>query len=394
MKNKARILIVDDEPSIRRILQVAFEKVGYTAVTAEDADQALSMVTKEAPDCVITDVTMPGRTGYELLRDIKAFNPAIPVVIITAFGTIPQAVQAIRDGAFEYVTKPFDLELLKKVVANSLADGTSAKPAARAGKKAAAPTSKFIAESDEMKQVYDMAKQVADSRATVLITGESGVGKEVVAKFIHEASPRSDQSFVAVSCAALPESLLESELFGYEKGAFTGAQNSKLGRFELAHDGTLFLDEIGEIPMLIQVKLLRVLQEREFERLGASRPTKVDVRLVTATNRDLREAVDEGIFRLDLLYRLQVIELHIPPLRERIKDIAPLAEFFLQKYCSFNDRPILQLSLEALKVLEGYAWPGNVRELENTIERAVVLCNKTENELSLKLLPPALLKAA
>jgi DNA-binding NtrC family response regulator len=337
---------------------------------------------------------MPGRTGYELLRDIKAFNPSIPVVIITAFGTIPQAVQAIRDGAFEYVTKPFDLEVLKKVVANSLNEGTSVKPAARAGKKVAAPTSKFIAESDEMKQVYEMAQQVADSRATVLITGESGVGKEVVAKFIHEASPRSDRAFVAVSCAALPESLLESELFGYEKGAFTGAQNSKLGRFELAHDGTLFLDEIGEIPMLIQVKLLRVLQEREFERLGASRPTKVDVRLITATNRDLREAVDEGIFRLDLLYRLQVIELHIPPLRERIKDIAPLADFFLQKYCSFNDRPILHLTPEALKVLEAYAWPGNVRELENTIERAVVLCNKAESDLTPKLLPPALLKAA
>jgi len=333
------------------------------------------------------------RTGYELLRDIKASHPEMPVVIITAFGTIPQAVQAIRDGAFEYVTKPFDLEVLKKVVANAMS-AEPTKPASRPGKRSAASKSGFIAESDEMRQVFEMATQVADSRATVLITGESGVGKEVVAKFIHEASPRCQKPFVAVSCAALPESLLESELFGYEKGAFTGAQGSKPGRFELAHDGTLFLDEIGEVPMLIQVKLLRVLQEREFERLGASRPTRVDVRLVTATNRDLKEAVDEGLFRLDLLYRLQVVELHIPALRERVADIEPLANYFLGRFARENARSPLTISLEALKLLQSYPWPGNVRELENTMERAVVLCSRTETELAAKLLPPALLRAA
>jgi transcriptional regulator with GAF, ATPase, and Fis domain len=228
----------------------------------------------------------------------------------------------------------------------------------------------------------------------VLISGESGVGKEVVAKALHEYSSRSAKPFVAVSCAALPETLLESELFGYEKGAFTGAQGSKLGRFETAHQGTLFLDEIGEIPMSIQVKLLRVLQEREFERLGANKPTKVDVRVVTATNRDLRTAVEEGIFRLDLLYRLQVVELHIPALRERVEDIRPLAEHFLAKFCLDNDRELLELDEEALGVLEKYAWPGNVRELENTIERGVVLANAKETKLIPKLLPPTILRAA
>lgn len=394
MKNKSRILIVDDEPSIRRILQVAFEKVGYVPLVAEDAEQAVAIVKSEELDCVVTDVTMPGRSGYELLREIKAGFPSLPVVIITAYGTIPQAVQAIRDGAFEYVTKPFDLEVLKKVVANALSTGHREGPVARAGRKAAPPKGQFIAVSEPMKQVYEMACQVADSRATVLITGESGVGKEVMAKLIHKASPRSEKSFVAVSCAALPESLLESELFGYEKGAFTGAVGSKAGRFELADSGTLFLDEIGEIPMSIQVKLLRVLQEREFERLGASKPTKVDVRLVTATNRDLKQAVDAGIFRLDLLYRLQVVELHIPALRERVEDIEPLASMFLAKYAADNGRPCLEICPEALKVLQGYAWPGNVRELENTMERAVVLSSQNDKVLTERMLPGFILSAA
>jgi len=393
MKNKSRILIVDDEPSIRRILQVAFEKVGYLTSVAEDADQAMVAVKSEELHCVVTDVTMPGRSGYELLREIKASYPNLPVVIITAYGTIPQAVQAIRDGAFEYVTKPFDLEVLKKVVANALSTGHQETPVSKAARKTL-PKGQFIAESKPMREVYEMACQVADSRATVLITGESGVGKEVMAKLIHRASPRSEKSFVAVSCAALPETLLESELFGYEKGAFTGAVGAKAGRFELADGGTLFLDEIGEIPMSIQVKLLRVLQEREFERLGASKPTKVDVRLVTATNRDLRQAVDAGIFRLDLLYRLQVVEIHIPALRERVEDIEPLASVFLDKYAADNDRSALEISSQALKILQRYSWPGNVRELENTMERAVVLSSQSDKVLTERMLPSFILNAA
>lgn len=393
MKDKPSVLIVDDEPNIRRILQMAFEKAGYQAAFCEDVPSALESLKEHQPNCVITDVTMPGRSGYELLREIKATWPEIPVVIMTAFGTIPQAVQAIRDGAFEYITKPFDLDALKKVVAAAMAQEPTQASAKKSG-KAKAPTKAFIAESPAMKEIFETAAQVADSRATVLITGESGVGKEVVARSLHDFSSRSNKPYVAVSCAALPETLLESELFGYEKGAFTGANGSKVGRFELAHQGTLFLDEIGEIPMATQVKLLRVLQEREFERLGAAKPTKVDTRLVTATNRDLKQAVDEGIFRLDLLYRLQVVELHIPALRERVEDIEPLARHFLAKFCADNDRPLLELSDLALELLRRYNWPGNVRELENTIERGVVLAPASESEFIPRLLPPQIKAAA
>lgn len=391
MSKRASILIVDDEPNIRRVLQVAFEKAGYLSSTADDAEQAFQMASEGTFDCVVTDVTMPGRSGYDLMLALKEAKPDLPVVIMTAFGTIPQAVQAIRNGAYEYIAKPFDLDVLKRIVASAV----EAKPgAAPARAKAKSAKGGFIAESPAMKEVFETVRQVADSRATVLITGESGSGKEVVAKSLHELSSRSPRSFVAVSCAALPETLLESELFGYEKGAFTGAQGSKQGRFELAHTGTLFLDEIGEIPLSIQVKLLRVLQEREFERLGASKPTRVDVRLVTATNRELRHAVDEGTFRLDLLYRLQVVEIHVPALRERVEDIVPLATHFLERFCRENGRSPLELSPEAIDILCRYPWPGNVRELENTMERASVLSAEADQMLGTRLLPPAMLKAA
>lgn len=392
MKVKKKILIVDDEPNIRRILQVAFEKEGYFPLIADDAYRAMELVQSEDPDCVLTDVTMPGKTGYELLKDLKSYKEDLPVVVMTAYGTIPQAIQAIRDGAFEYVTKPFDLESLKKVVSSALESHSSPQTVYKSSR----PKSKgaFLAESSAMREVLATIQQVADSRATVLITGESGVGKEVVARALHTLSSRAANPFVAVSCAALPETLLESELFGYEKGAFTGAQGAKAGRFETANTGTLFLDEIGEIPMSIQVKLLRVLQEREFERLGSNKPTKVDVRVVTATNRPLQEAVDQGIFRLDLLYRLQVVEINIPPLRERIEDIEPLANLFLAKYSEENGRGTLMVGDAARNLLHAYAWPGNVRELENVMERAVVLSGPTDSELVPRLLPPTLQRAA
>lgn len=389
MSEKPRLLIVDDEANIRRILQVAFEKEGYVVSVAEDAHQAVKSIEANGTDCVLTDVTMPGKTGYQLLREIKDFNANIPVIVMTAFGTIPQAIQAIRDGAHEFVTKPFDLDSLKKIVSSSLS--TSAPASKSAKKSSGAP---FIAESQAMKDVLDMVQQVASSRATVLITGESGVGKEVIAKALHTLSSRAKKAFVAVSCAALPETLLESELFGYEKGAFTGAQGSKAGRFELAHEGTLFLDEIGDIPASVQVKMLRVLQEREFERLGASKPTKVDVRLITATNRDLHEMVAAGTFRLDLLYRLQVVEINIPPLRERTEDILPLAYHFLSKYSTENDRDGLSLSDDAVKALLAYGWPGNVRELENSMERAVVLADDKLRVIQRSHLPSFVAKAA
>lgn len=316
----------------------------------------------------------------------------MPVIVMTAYGTIPQAIQAIRDGAYEFVTKPFDLDHLKKVVASAAQSEPEAKPAK---KKAATGTpNDFIAVSPVMQEVVRTVEQIADSRATVLVTGESGCGKEVVAKLIHRLSSRSKGPFVAVSCAALPETLLESELFGYEKGAFTGASGSRIGRFEAADGGTLFLDEIGEIPAAVQVKLLRVLQEREFERLGATKPIRVDVRLITATNRDLQAAVEEGTFRLDLLYRLQVIELHLPPLRERGEDIRVLAEHFLRRFSAENGRSLTSVGDAAFDLMVRYRWPGNVRELENAMERAVVLAGPDDHVLNPALLPAALQRAA
>lgn len=394
MSKGRTLLIVDDEPNIRRILQAAFEKAGYDVLVAEDAHEAIGVFTSRNPDCVLTDVTMPGKTGYELLREILEHSPTTPVIIMTAFGTIPQAIQAIRDGAFEYVTKPFDLDNLKRVVASAFESAGTSLVGPVSATKRSSTKPVFIAESSAMKEVAEIIAQVADSRATVMIGGESGVGKEVVAKALHTCSSRASKPFIAVSCAALPETLLESELFGHEKGAFTGADRVKPGRFEAANEGSLFLDEIGEVPAAVQVKLLRVLQEREIEKLGSNKPTKVDVRVITATNRNLRDAVNEGTFRLDLLYRLQVVELHIPALRQRVEDILPLAYHFLEKYCTENGRPMLNITHEAEKLLLAYRWPGNVRELENTIERAVVLASPSANELSAALLPPTLKRAA
>lgn len=395
MKQDKPLLIVDDEPNIRRILEVAFNKIGVEAVTADCAETALALLETQSFGAVLTDNTMPGMSGLEMHEKLCVSHPDLPVVIMTAYGTIPQAVAAIRRGAFEFVTKPFDLDSLKKIVLAAMSQGDS-DSASRPRKErlVAATKTPFIAESPAMKEIYKMIEQVADARCTVLITGESGTGKEVVAKLIHELSPRNQQSFIAASCAAIPESLLESELFGYEKGAFTGAAISKPGRFELAHEGTLFLDEIGDVPPLIQIKLLRVLQEREFERLGSTKPTRVDVRLVTATNRNLNEMVDEGMFRLDLLYRLKVVEIQLPPLRERQEDIAPLAEFYLQKFSQENGRKLKSISPMVHAMLETFAWPGNVRELGNVIERAVVLAPRDAEELGVECLPSAIHQAA
>lgn len=393
MSGKKRILIVDDEPSLRRILEASFEKHGWAAGSAESAEVALTLLERERFDVVLTDVTMPGMSGTELLSRIRGRWPELPVIVMTAYGTIPQAVQAIRDGAFEYVTKPFDLDRLRKVAQAALSE----RKGRRATSRSAAPLADepaLIAESPEMKKVLEIVDRVADSRATALITGESGTGKEVVAKRLHRLSPRREHPFVAVSCAALPETLLESELFGYEKGAFTGAETAKPGRFEVADGGTLFLDEIGEIPLSTQVKLLRVLQEREFERLGSNRPVRVDTRVIAATNRNLQRAVDEGRFRLDLLYRLQVVEIHLPPLRERPGDILPLARHFLARQSALNDRRLTEIAPDAERALLAYSWPGNVRELENVIERAVVLADRDAIAMTAADLPPHLLRAA
>ena len=390
MSEKKRILVVDDETNIRRILQAALDKAGYHTLVAENGDVALTTLKSEAVDCVLTDVTMPGIDGYELQRAVRGTWPRTPVVIMTAYGTIPQAVQAIRDGAFEYITKPFDLDTVKKVIKAAIKSSDHAPTSKPVG----TPSKAFIAESPSMKEVLQTVSKVADSRATILITGESGTGKEVVARLLHDLSSRAGAPYVALSCAALPESLLESELFGYVKGAFTGADSDKPGRFETAGGGTLFLDEIGDVPPATQVKLLRVLQEREIERLGSVKTTPIDVRLVTATNRDLGEAVEDGSFRLDLLYRLQVVEIHLPPLRSRKEDVMPLAEHFLAKYAAENGRKLRRVSGTALTALLAYAWPGNVRELENTMERAVVLAGREDEVLNPDHLPQHVKDAA
>lgn len=392
MKSKGKILIVDDEPNIRRILQAAFERSGYVTRAAETGEEALEKFDAEGCDLVLTDVMMPGMSGVDLLKELKSRAPEVPVLVMTAYGTIPQAVEAIKAGAGDYIPKPFDLEQIRKAVAFWLRSPSKSTPKSTASESGA--LANFIAESAKMKEIVGFMKQIANARATVLITGESGTGKEQVAKAIHRLSDRATGPFVAISCAAIPETLLESELFGHEKGAFTGADNARAGRFELADGGTLLLDEIGDVPPAIQVKLLRVLQEREFERLGGTSTVKTDVRLIAATNRDLPAAVEAGTFRQDLLFRLQVLTIELPPLRERIDDIQHLAKHFLKKYSLQEGKQITEIAESAQKLLEAHSWPGNVRELENLMERAVVLASPTQQELTPELLPTPIRRAA
>jgi len=393
MAEKQTILVVDDEPNIRRILQAAFDRDGFRVLTAESGLHAMEMLQTETPRLMISDVLMPDMTGTELLDKVRESHPDMNVIMMTAYGTIRQAVDAIRKGAWDYVSKPFDLDALKRVAKSALdCEPETKTKSKRKTKSSESPV--VIAESPVMKEILALVRQVADSRATVLLTGESGTGKEVIAKTIHSESGRAAKPFVAVSCAALPETLLEAELFGHEKGAYTGAVGARAGRFEMADGGTLFLDEIGEIPASVQVKLLRVIQERELERLGSTKPVRVDVRLVAATNRNLEHAVEAGVFRADLYYRLQVVSIELPPLRERPVDVKPLAEFFIHKYAPENGRPTLRgVSPDALGTLLSHRWPGNVRELENVIERAVVL-SKPDAELITPELLPTTLKAA
>lgn len=378
--SRKEILVVDDEPNLRRVLQAALEKGGYAVRSAEGGNDALRLLAERPADLVLTDATMPGMDGLALVHAIHGRWPETVLVMMTAFGTIPLAIEAIRAGAAEFITKPFDLEALKRTIDGALKE-------AKATPKASTEEPIFVAESSSMKEVESLVRQVADSRATVMIGGESGVGKEVVARALHRLSSRSAAKFVPVSCTAIPETLLEAELFGHEKGAFTGATSARAGRFEAASGGTLFLDEVGEIPLAVQAKLLRAVQEREIERLGANRATKVDMRLVTATHRDLDAAVAAGAFRLDLLYRLRVVEIVIPPLRERPEDLRPLAQMFLGRAAKREGRSALQVTPDALSALASHAWPGNVRELENAMERATVLAPSDGDELTPALLP-------
>ncbi len=374
--NTQTILLVDDEAGQREVLAGYLKKKRHTVLEASSAREALERVQREIVDIVFTDLKMPDKSGFELLKEIRALNPEITVVMMTAFGTIEGAVAAMREGAYDYLTKPIDLEELDLLI-QRIGERRRLLSENQLLKQQLAEKFKFtgiISQSAAMEEVLNVAGRVAESKATALIRGESGTGKELIAKAIHFSSPRKDKPFIAVNCAALTESLLESELFGHEKGAFTGAVRQKKGRFELADGGTLFIDEVGDIPPAIQVKLLRVIQEQTFERVGGTETIRVDVRIVAATNRDLEKMLEQGTFRDDLYYRLNVVSVTLPPLRKRRADIPPLLEHFLKKYGKENSKPHAGISKEAMDALMKYNYPGNVRELANIVEQAVVLC--------------------
>jgi DNA-binding NtrC family response regulator len=379
----ATILIVEDEAKMRRLLELNLGEDGFKVVSAADAETGLQLLASQPIDLVLTDLKLPGMSGLELLQAIKQDHAALPVVVMTAFGSVETAVDAMKAGATDYVLKPFSLAEMRMVVRKEL-DVSRLREENRSlrealGEKYSHPN--IVARSAKMQEVLAVVERVAPTNSTVLLGGESGVGKDLIARAIHEKSRRAAGPFVKINSTAIPENLLESELFGYEKGAFTGATTSKPGKFELADKGTLFLDEIGDVPPVTQVKLLRVLQEREFERLGGTRTVKVDVRLIAATNRDLRAALEDGTFREDLYYRLNVVPIDIPPLRERKEDIPDLVNLFLGKFASDSGREVTTLSREATNLLLSHYWPGNVRELQNVIERACALAKTSRLEL-------------
>jgi len=383
-KSKARVLVVDDEPSARSGLEKLLRQDGYLVETAPDGPTALAIAAERPPDVAVTDLKMPGMDGVELLSKLREQDADLPVIVVTAFGEVASAVRAMRAGADDYLTKPVDFDALLLSLERAL-DRRQLRTESEALKRELRERrgdglEGLLGVSPAMQTVYRTAAQVAGAKATVLITGESGTGKGELARAIHAKGPRAAQPFVALHCAALAESLLESELFGHERGAFTGADKRRIGRFEQANGGTLFLDEVGEIPASTQVKLLRVLQERTFERVGGNELVRVDVRLLAATNRNLASDVQEGRFREDLYYRLNVVHIEMPPLRVRDNDVLMLATHFLRRFAAENRRRIDGFSDEARARIVAHRWPGNVRELENAIERAVVLCEGSRIE--------------
>jgi DNA-binding NtrC family response regulator len=369
------ILVIDDEAAQRDVLTGYLKKKGYKIFSASSGQEGIEITKNNPVDIILSDFKMPGLSGIDVLEQVKKINPEISFVIVTAFGTVENAVKAMRLGAFDYISKPVDLDeldlMIERIIEHKNLKSENQLLKGQLQKKY--KISSIVSQSQKMEEVINVAARVADSKANVLITGENGTGKEVLAKGIHYLSSRRDAPFVAVNVPALTETLLESELFGHEKGAFTGADKMKKGRFEIAHGGTIFLDEVGDIPQSIQVKLLRVLQEHQFERVGGTDKIEVDVRIIAATNKNLEQKIKDGTFREDLYYRLNVVSIKIPPLRERREDILPMIESFIEKYCKENDKAKLEISKEAADVLMKYNYPGNVRELENIIERAVVL---------------------
>ncbi|HUZ17901.1 MAG TPA: sigma-54 dependent transcriptional regulator [Spirochaetia bacterium] len=390
---KFNVLVVDDEKNIREGLGKALELDGHNVLLAPDGRKAMDIVNNTDIDLVVADLKMPGLSGQELLKQISSAYPMIPVIILTGHGTIETAVDAMRDGAFDFLTKPVNLDrlslLAKRALSNRklILEHRALKEEVEKNERKQ-KFAKIIGKSPEMKRVLDVVEQVAPTRASVLITGESGVGKELIADAIHNLSDRKDHPFIKVHCAALTETLLESELFGHERGAFTGAIATKRGRFELANTGTILLDEIGEISPAVQIKILRVLQDKRFERVGGEETREVDVRIVSATNRDLKTEIQNGNFREDLYYRLNVVNIHVPPLRDRKDDIALLVAAFLKEFSEENGKEITGIDPKAKSALYGYSWPGNIRELRNCIESAVVMCKG--NAITTMDLPPSI----
>ncbi|MEI6703469.1 MAG: sigma-54 dependent transcriptional regulator [Deltaproteobacteria bacterium] len=382
---KIKILIVDDELSMREFLSILLEREGYDVSVAENAEEALRLMQLSLFDLVLSDVQMPGLSGIELLSRIKQLSPETGVLMITAFSAAEQAVEAMKLGAYDYIAKPFKIEEIKQLVINAL-EKQGLKLENTLLKKDLRERDGFcgiIGKSQKMKELFGMIQKVAGSQSSVLVLGESGTGKELAARALHSCSPRKSKPFVAVNCGAIPENLIESELFGHKKGSFTGAISDRPGLFEQAEGGTLFLDEIGDLPLLLQTKLLRVLQEREFKRVGCAQTRKTDVRIICASNRDLEAQVRENSFREDLFYRINVVQLYMPPLRERIEDIPLLVDYFCGKYNSGGQDIQVAVTPAALKALMNYPFPGNIRELENCIERSLIIDPAVISENSL-----------
>ena len=388
------ILIIDDEKNIREGLSAALELDGYSVKLAANGTEGLALIEKGDIDLVITDLRMPGISGEEVLAKVRGESPGIPVIVLTGHGSIDTAVDAMRNGAYDFLTKPLSLDRLSLIVKRALAgrELEIRHSSLQQELNAQASFESIIGKSAEMQRIFQMVRKAADSKASVLITGESGTGKELIANALHNLSPRKDNPFIKVHCAALSETLLESELFGHEKGAFTGAAARKRGRFELANTGTIFLDEIGEINQNVQIKILRVLQDKRFERVGGEETLEVDVRVIAATNRNLEEEIAQGRFREDLFYRLNVVHIQVPPLRDRKDDIPLMLNAFLDEFNRENNKSITGFDSRSRSALYKYDWPGNIRQLRNCVESAVVMCSG--NEITLEDLPPTVRGAA
>jgi two-component system, NtrC family, response regulator len=371
------VLVVDDEKNYLVVIEDLLSDDGYEVLTASSASEALEMLQDTLVDCVLSDIKMPGMSGIELLDRIKTLDPDLPVILMTAFAEVDQAVSAMKKGALDHIQKPFDNKDVKRAVARGVEKRSLVRNIRYLETELGTMWGNIVGKSKAMEKVFTIMKRAADTPTTVLVCGESGTGKELVARGLHKASSRSNAPFVSMNCAAVPENLLESELFGYEKGAFTGANSLRQGKFEFANGGVIFLDEVGEMSLNLQVKLLRVLQEHEFQRVGGNKDIRVDVRIIAATNKNLKEEVDAGRFRGDLFFRLNVVRVDVPPLRERRADIPFLVAHFLKKFGEKLGRSIPDVDPKVMSSLYAYSWPGNVRELENTIERAMVLCRST-----------------